>query len=89
MADVLNLGSCISPDVEILDHHISARDVSRAIELDGSSLDSVRASAAPAGESKVGVKNTVSIDGRHAGPSRIEIQGVGVRMTNEVVQSHI
>lgn len=79
----------LRPHVEVLDDDVGARDGRRALDLDWASLHTIGGSAGPSAETDVCVGDTVTIDDIHGRPGRVKVQGVGVGVAHEVVESDI
>lgn len=82
---VLNASS-IGPDVETRDGQVSTWYPGRAENLNRSSLWSVCTCSVPVREGKVGIGYSVSGNGRHTCPGCIDVEGVSVAVTHEVVE---
>ena len=89
LTHVLDGIALVASNSKVIDLHVSAGDVSGAVEFDGSSLMAIGAGSGPAGEGHVGVENTVAGDGLHGAPLGIEVEGVGVGVASEVLESNV
>lgn len=76
----------LGPNVEVSSAHTVARCSGRTQELDGSTSCTIGTSALPVIECHVVEKHSISRIGGNGAPVAVDVEGVGVRVSDEVVE---
>lgn len=83
-AFIQNLGSCISPDSDILHGDVRARNLSRAVEVDGRARDAVVNVAVESTVGDIGILHTVSSSKCLFRPVAVDVNAVSVLVSVKV-----
>lgn len=89
LALVDNGRASIGPDVDAGDVDVLAGDGSSAKDDNGAARSTVGSSTLPVGEGQVLVLDTATRDLALSGPGRVDLEGVGVAVTDEVLEARV
>lgn len=80
VADIDLVVSRLSPHREVFNNDIGARGAGRTVHLDRAALGAVLFGALPVADGDVVQLDAFAVDGRHAAPGLVDVQGVGISM---------